>query len=76
MLDKLLDHAPEAEQALVDVAGFARPVLDGAAAANVLAASQVDQVELAGLEQLLALNEKGDGGVGLGLGGLKDDGMR
>ncbi|KAH9390135.1 hypothetical protein TYRP_007684 [Tyrophagus putrescentiae] len=51
------DDATERQQALVDVGRLAGALLHGARAADVLAAGQVDQVQLADLEDLLAVHQ-------------------
>lgn len=49
------DDPPEREQALVDLARLPRATVSRAAPRHVLAAGQVDQVELPNFNQLLAL---------------------
>ncbi|KAH9390187.1 hypothetical protein TYRP_007741 [Tyrophagus putrescentiae] len=51
------DDAAQRQQALVDVGRLAGALLHGARAADVLAAGQVDQVQLADLEDLLAVHQ-------------------
>ena len=49
------DHASEGQQGLVDAARLARAAATSAAPRNILAAGQINQVELAHAHHLLAL---------------------
>ena len=55
LVDQLVDDPPEREQARVDHARLARAALHRAAPANVLGPGEVDEVELADLEDVLTL---------------------
>ena len=54
-LDERGDHSSECQEGLVDVTSFSGAALHGAGAADVLAAGQVDEIELANFHQLLAV---------------------
>ena len=69
------DDSSQCQQTLVDVACLSGPLFDCSGPANVLRAGQIDQVQLADLQHVFAINrllidEDGDGKHGVRSGGV------
>lgn len=70
-VDERVDDSSEREKTLIDHAGLASTLILGTGPADVLGSSQVDEVKLADLEEVLARRRRL-----LNVDGDREDGMR